>query len=171
MTQQFNADILQQEIITFKLLYKGIEIKPKILINMVELVWNHKLDSQSNLNGCKPVVFHLNHVRVDIPNQRKGLMTCAVCSCILIILQKAELLDQIIEVNLVHSMGNISSIRKKNNVYKKLLKEINNEESSNAVRYQVFYPNKRNEDIDYYSELLAISKVNLNVALLKSNNL
>ncbi len=96
-------------------------------------------------------MIHFNHVRALY--KQDGIMTVTFAYIIKSILIHYIDTNKTIEINLVKS-NDANSIKKE--VYFKLLPQKPSEESRN--RYEVFKPESRKEDINYYDKLIENSK-------------
>lgn len=105
-------------------------------------------------NTSSDIVIHINHIRTHY--KQNGIMTVTLAHIIKSILVKYNESDKSIEINLVKS-GEVNSIKKE--VYYKLIPRKPSEKS--RVRYEVFKPENRTEDIEYYNRLIEKSKYNI----------
>ncbi|GBY65891.1 hypothetical protein [Staphylococcus aureus] len=99
-------------------------------------------------------VIHIDHIRTHY--KRDGIMTVTLAYIIKSILMHYVDTNKTIEINLVKS-GEVNLINKE--VYFKLLSQKPSEES--RYRYEVFKPENRKDDINYYDKLLENSKYNI----------
>lgn len=111
-------------------------------------IYNQKSEIK---NTTSDIVIHFNHVRAHY--KQDGIMTVTFAYIIKAILMHYIDTNKTIEINLVKS-GEVNIINKE--VYFKLLPQKPSEES--RYRYEVFKPENRKDDINYYNKLIENSK-------------
>lgn len=128
---------------------KGIQLKYGYIAN-----YQFYNNSNEIKNSSSDIVIHINHIRTQY--KQNGIMTVTLAHIIKSILIKYKESDKSIEINLVKS-GEVNNIKKE--VYYKLIPHKPSEKST--VRYEVFKPENRAEDIEYYDRLIEKSKYNI----------
>ncbi|MDU0936931.1 MAG: hypothetical protein E7A88_00135 [Dermabacter sp.] len=111
-------------------------------------IYNQKSEIK---NTTSDIVIHFNHVRALY--KQDGIMTVTFAYIIKAILIHYIDTNKTIEINLVKS-GEVNIIKKE--VYFKLLPQKPSEDS--RYRYEVFKPENRIDDINYYNKLIENSK-------------
>ena len=114
-------------------------------------IYNQKSEIK---NTTSDIVIHFDHIRAHY--KQDGIMTVTFAYIIKAILMHYVDTNKTIEINLVKS-GEVNLINKE--VYFKLLSQKPSEES--RYRYEVFKPENRKDDINYYDKLLENSKYNI----------
>ncbi|MDU0936934.1 MAG: hypothetical protein E7A88_00150 [Dermabacter sp.] len=114
---------------------------------------NYQIYKQRNKiqNTTSDIVIHFNHIRAHY--KQDGIMTVTFAYIIKAILMHYIDTNKTIEINLVKS-GEARILKKE--VYFKLLPQKPSEKSAN--RYEVFKPENRIDDINYYNRLIENSK-------------
>ena len=117
---------------------------------------NYQIYKENNKikHTTSDIVIHINHIRAHY--KKDGIMTVTFAYIIKAILMHYVDTNKTIEINLVKS-GEVNLINKE--VYFKLLSQKPSEES--RYRYEVFKPENRKDDINYYDKLLENSKYNI----------
>lgn len=105
-------------------------------------------------NTTSDIVIHFDHIRAHY--KQDGIMTVTFAYIIKAILMHYIDTNKTIEINLVKS-GEAYSIKKE--VYFKFLPQKPSENST--ARYEVFKPENRIDDINYYNRLIENSKYNI----------
>lgn len=111
-------------------------------------IYNQKSEIK---NTTSDIVIHFNHIRAHY--KQDGIMTVTFAYIIKAILMHYRDTNKTIEINLVKS-GEARILKKE--VYFKLLPQKPSENSAN--RYEVFKPENRIDDINYYNKLIENSK-------------
>ena len=117
---------------------------------------NYQIYKESNKikHTKSDIVIHINHIRAHY--KQDGIMTVTFAYIIKAILMHYVDTNKTTEINLVKS-GEANIINKE--VYFKLLPQKPSEES--RYRYEVFKPENRKDDINYYNKLIENSKYNI----------
>lgn len=114
-------------------------------------IYNQKSEIK---NTTSDIVIHFDHIRAHY--KQDGIMTVTFAYIIKAILMHYIDTNKTIEINLVKS-GEAYSIKKE--VYFKFLPQKPSENST--ARYEVFKPENRIDDINYYNRLIENSKYNI----------